>query len=233
MKPGDPLAVEELFDSVSHRYDLLNDLLSIGLHRIWKREMLDFLSPATGQYWLDLCCGTGDLALDLARRVSPGGQVLGIDSAKGPLELARGRSKENPSLSITWLQQDALNTGLPPRLFDGAVMAYGLRNLSSPKAGLQEIHRLLKPGARAGVLDFSKKIEGSTGDRFQKFYLRRVVVPVAEIAGLKTQYSYLEASLKHFLSGSDQVQLALALGFRKACYHDFAAGQMGVLFLEV
>ena len=81
MKPGDPAAVEQLFDAVAPRYDRLNDVLSFGLHRQWKRQLVRALKPVAGEHWLDLCCGTGDLALELGRCVRPAGAVTGLDAA--------------------------------------------------------------------------------------------------------------------------------------------------------
>ena len=137
MKPGDAEAVEQLFNDAAPTYDRLNDWLSFGLHRQWKRQMLLQLSPQRGERWLDLCCGTGDLALALGRRLRPGGQVIGVDAAAAPLAVAAGRSAREPWLPIVWRQGDALALDLPDASADGAVMAYGLRNLSDPAAGLR------------------------------------------------------------------------------------------------
>ncbi len=232
MKPGDPKAINELFDRVAPSYDLLNDLLSFGMHRIWKRKLLKWLEPAKGENWIDLCCGTGDLAFLLAKKVCPGGSVLGIDSALQPLVFAEKRSTKKTSLKISWLQLDALDTGLDSNQFDGVVMAYGLRNLVSPFDGLREIHRLLKPGAKAGILDFKRQVEGSFGYRFQKFYLKNIVVPVAANSGLKAEYAYLETSLRGFPAPEDQQRLGLDAGFAESKYYSLAAGQMGALLLR-
>ena len=156
MKPGDPAAVEQLFDSVAPRYDRLNDVLSFGFHRQWKRQLVRAIKPVAGEHWLDLCCGTGDLALELGRCVRPAGAVTGLDAAAAPLERARQRQRQQPWLPVTFLQGDALQTGLPTACADGAVMAYGLRNLADPLLGFQEMARLLKPGGRAAVLDFNR-----------------------------------------------------------------------------
>ena len=161
MRPGDPLAVKQLFDSISEKYDLLNDVFSFGLHRIWKKQLLTCLNPSTGENWIDLCCGTGDLTLSLAHLVKPSGTVLGIDFSHSQILRASKRSFFKPSVPISWLERDVLQTGLPSAAFDGVVMAYGLRNLQDPEAGIKEIYRLLKPGARAGILDFNRPIEGS------------------------------------------------------------------------
>ncbi|MEJ6657752.1 MAG: class I SAM-dependent methyltransferase, partial [Synechococcus sp. ChSW.bin.154] len=135
MKPRDPAAVEALFNAVAPRYDRLNDLLSLGLHRQWKRQLLSWLSPQPRERWLDLCCGTGDLALALARKLRPDGSVLGLDAAATPLTLAAVRAGREPWLPVQWMQADALETGLPDQDFDGVVMAYGLRNLADPFLG--------------------------------------------------------------------------------------------------
>lgn len=232
MKPGDPAAVEQLFDAVAPRYDQLNDRLSLGLHRQWKRQLVRSLDPRPGEIWLDLCCGTGDLALELARCVRPAGRVLGLDAAAEPLELARQRQARQPWLSLDWRQGDALQTGLDAASCDGVVMAYGLRNLADPAAGLQELRRLLRPGGRAAVLDFNRALDpqGMTA-QFQRFYLRQLVVPLAKRAGLEAQYAYLEDSLARFPTGPQQEQLARDAGFSQAQHQLLAGGQMGLLQL--
>ncbi len=232
MKPRDPKAIKELFDSVSSRYDFLNDLFSFGLHRLWKRKLLIWLAPSTGEKWIDLCCGTGDLTVSIARLVGPSGSALGLDFSEAQIFIAKKRSASKPDLSLSWLSRDALNTCLPPSSFDGVVMAYGLRNLQDPEVGLNEIFRLLKPGAKAGVLDFNRSEEGSKTSFFQKFYLRRLVVPIASILGLREEYAYLEKSLQNFPSGFDQREIALNIGFKEAEYRLLAAGQMGALLLK-
>ena len=218
MIPGDPTAVRDLFEQIAPRYDLLNDVLSLGLHRLWKRQAVHWLQPRPGQQLIDLCCGTGDLALLLAARVRPGGGVLGLDAAAAPLVLARCRGDRQPWLPLDWLQADATATGLASASLDGATMAYGLRNLPDPAAALQELRRLLRPGARAAVLDF-RHIEAQLSwdeglrQRFQQLYLRQVVVPAARFSGLEAQYAYLERSLERFPSADRLCALAQQAGY--------------------
>ena len=232
-QPPDAEAVRELFERIAPSYDRLNDLLSLGLHRLWKRQAMAWLQAKPGQRLIDLCCGTGDLALLLAEQVRPGGLVLGIDAAAAPLELARGRAARQPWLALEFRQGDALATALDDGWADGAVMAYGLRNLSDPAAALRELRRVLQPGARAAVLDFNRPEDpaGSTA-AFQRFYLRQVVVPLARQAGLEPQYAYLEDSLRRFPTGPQQEQLALDAGFSLARHQRLAGGQMGLLQLQ-
>ncbi|MGL6134839.1 MAG: bifunctional demethylmenaquinone methyltransferase/2-methoxy-6-polyprenyl-1,4-benzoquinol methylase UbiE [Prochlorococcaceae cyanobacterium] len=234
-RPGDPAAVTDLFEQIAPRYDQLNDLLSLGLHRLWKRQALHWIAPRPGQQLLDLCCGTGDLALVLAAKVRPGGSVLGVDAAAAPLRLARQRSADQSWLPLRWLQADALATGLPAASADGAAMAYGLRNLADPAAGLAELRRLLRPGAPAAVLDFNRPDPASAAGRrratLQRLLLRRVVVPVASRAGLGEHYAYLEQSLERFPTGSEQEALARGAGFSHARHRPLAGGLMGLLQL--
>lgn len=230
-----PEAVRELFERVAPRYDQLNDLLSVGLHRHWKRVMVASLAPGPGERWLDLCCGTGDLALLLAERVRPGGEVLGLDAAAAPLARAASRAARQPWLPVRWLRGDALATGLPAGWAHGASMAYGLRNLADPAAGLVELRRVLRPGGRAAVLDFNRPDPSDPSaeaiTRFQLAYLRRIVVPVADLAGLGEHYAYLEASLRRFPTGPEQEQLAREAGFSRARHWPMAFGTMGRLDL--
>ncbi|MEB3335481.1 MAG: bifunctional demethylmenaquinone methyltransferase/2-methoxy-6-polyprenyl-1,4-benzoquinol methylase UbiE [Cyanobacteriota bacterium] len=235
MSSADPAAVRELFERIAPRYDLLNDLLSAGLHRHWKRTVVASLAPRPGERFVDVCCGTGDLALLLAERVRPGGEVVGLDAAAAPLKLARRRAARQPWLPVNWLQGDAMASGLPTGWADGAAMAYGLRNLADPAAGLRELRRMLRPGGRAAVLDFNRPDPvdplAESRTRFQRGYLRRVVVPVAAMAGLEEQYAYLEESLRRFPTGREQEQLALEAGFSLARHRPEALGLMGRLDL--
>jgi len=232
MRSRDPLTVKDLFNTVSPTYDILNDLFSFGLHRNWKRHLLSLLKPSLEEKWVDLCCGTGDLSIALAHYLGQKGSVVGVDFSKKQLEVARKRALKRSIHSVSWLQADVLVNALPSNSFDGAVMAYGLRNLSSPEAGLKEIYRLLKPGSRAGVLDFNHAKKGTVNAFFQKCYLRKLVVPIASLLGLREHYSYLEKSLKTFPSGFAQQSMARSIGFEKVSYKLIAGGQMGVLLLK-
>jgi len=231
MRPGNTRAIEEMFNSISSRYDFLNDIFSFGLHRFWKRKLLEVLNPTFGEKWIDLCCGTGDMSILLARYMKSAKNITGLDSASQALLVARERSKKKYS-SIEWINGDALQTNLASNEFDGLLMSYGLRNLSSSYEGLREALRILKPGGRAGILDF-RSFEGcSIQGLFQKIYLSLYVVPIASLFGLGQEYSYIKKSLINFPSGEKQIHLALSAGFKKAEYQILAMGQMGILLLE-
>ena len=231
MRPGNTRAIEEMFNSISSRYDFLNDIFSFGLHRFWKRKLLEVLNPTFGEKWIDLCCGTGDMSILLARYMKSAKNITGLDSASQALLVARERSKKKYS-SIEWINGDALQTNLASNEFDGLLMSYGLRNLSSSYEGLREALRILKPGGRAGILDFRSFEGGSIKGLFQKIYLSLYVVPIASLFGLGQEYSYIKKSLINFPSGEKQIHLALSAGFKKAKYQTLAMGQMGILLLE-
>ena len=230
MKPGDNKAVEEMFNSISSKYDFLNDVFSFGFHRFWKRKLLYILNPTYGEKWIDLCCGTGDMTMLLARYMKSSENITGIDSASKALSVARRRSEKNHP-SIEWINGDALKTNFLSHQFDGLLMAYGLRNLSSYEDGLREVFRILKPGGRAGILDFRSFKGLSIRGLFQKIYLTVYVIPIASFLGLGKEYSYIKKSLVNFPSGAEQIHLALSIGFRKAEYKTLAIGQMGILLL--
>ena len=232
MIPGDPFAIERMFNEIAPRYDLLNDLLSFGLHRLWKRRLIRALSPAKGELWLDICCGTGDLTFQLARLIRPG-KAVGVDTAVNQLEIAKKRHSKEPMLSLVFKNSNALETGLESNQFDGVTMAYGLRNVLSIPLALKEILRVLKPNARAGILDFNQITNRNhLAFLFQKFYLRKIVVPICSIFKLTNHYSYIESSLNNFPSGRALEELAIATGFVEAKYITIAGKQMGILLLK-
>ena len=148
--------VNDLFAAIARRYDLLNDVQSFGLHRHWKRRVIELATVQPGNRALDLCCGTGDLALALARR---GAEVTGIDFSPAMLEIAEARRQRNFKSRISnlkFMPGDALQIPFPDASFDIVTVGYGLRNLTSWEKGLDEMHRVARPGARLVALDFGK-----------------------------------------------------------------------------
>lgn len=224
---ADPATVFRLFDRTARTYDLLNDLLSLGLHRLWKRQAVALLQPRPGERIVDLCCGTADLALLLAERVRPHGRVIGVDGSAAALEQARQRAGERPWLPLEFIHADVLT--LPPGAADGVMMAYGLRNLTSAAAGLRVIRRLLRPHGRAVVLDFNRPSRPLWAQA-QRTYLQQVVVPVARMMDLEAEYTYLERSIATFATGPQQETLARQAGFAVARHHPVAGGLMGWKF---
>lgn len=221
--------VQALFDRIAPVYDELNQQLSWGFHRVWKRMAVLWSGAQAGGYCLDVCCGSGDLTLLLAQQVGPTGQVYGLDFSTQQLTVARQRSQQTQLAgSVHWQQGDALALPFAEAYFDAATMGYGLRNLTDIPQGLAELRRVLKPGARAAILDFHQP-QNPLIQRFQQWYLNQVVVPTAERWGLLEEYAYIAPSLNRFVAGREQVALAQAAGFSQAVHYPIAGGMMGVL----
>ncbi len=144
--------VRDLFAAVAPRYDLINDLQSFGMHRLWKRRLAELADVQPGEAALDLCCGTGDIAFELARK---GAQVSGVDFSEEMLKVARRRSRSATGGSVTFEQGDALGLRFEARSFDLVTISYGLRNLRDIKEGLGEMARVTRSGGRLLILDFA------------------------------------------------------------------------------
>lgn len=225
--------VQQIFDRIAPVYDDLNDWLSLGQHRIWKKMAVQWCDPQPGQKILDLCCGSGDVAIALARRIAPTGQVVGVDFSCQQLAIAAQKTASFPHLQncITWQEGDALNLQFSDRTFDGATMTYGLRNVIDIPRCLAEIHRVLKPNAIAAILDINRPQDPLT-TAFQQWYLGQVVVPIAKMRGLSEEYAYIAPSIERFPTGKQQENLAIAAGFQQARHHAIANGLMGILVLK-
>jgi demethylphylloquinol methyltransferase len=217
--------IQAIFDRIAPQYDALNDALSLGLHRVWKQMTVSWSGARPGSVCLDICCGSGDVAQLLARRVGRQGKVYGLDFACQQLAIAQSKY---PHLPITWLEGDALHLPFDDDHFDAITMSYGLRNVVDISASLKEILRVLKPGAKAAILDFHRP-QNSQLRTFQQWYLDHFVVPTAQRFGLREEYAYISPSLDRFPTGSEQVALALQVGFEQATHYAIAGGMMGVL----
>ena len=224
--------VKTIFNKVSCSYDFLNSLLSLGLHKYWKKELVDLLKPIDGENWADLCCGTGDLSFLIFKKVRPNGSVTGIDSAKEILNIAMEKSKLIENKFISWEMQDILEIDEDLKNYDGICMSYGLRNLVNVEKGLKKVFNLLSDTGRAGFLDFNHSKFNSIADLFQKIYLRFVVVPISKIFRLSKEYSYIEKSIKNFPKGNELMLIAKGVGFKKVEYRTIFFNQMGILILE-
>lgn len=221
--------VRAIFDRIAPVYDQLNDWLSLGQHRVWKHMTLKWSSAKAGDVCLDLCCGSGDMALLLGRQVGASGRVYGVDFSPQLLAIAQTRcDRQIPRPPITWVEADVLNLPFGDNFFDGATMSYGLRNVTDIPGCLQELHRVLKPGASAAILDFHRPSQPAAR-AFQQWYLDNIVVPVARQLGLSEEYAYIAPSLERFPNGISQVTLARLAGFAIATHYPIASDMMGVL----
>ena len=224
--------IRNLFDRIAPVYDELNQTLSFGLHKIWKQMAVDWSQAQPGMQALDVCCGSGDLALLLARQVGAQGRVTGVDFAAEQLAIAAQRASAKGYTDRTeWIEGDALNLPFETAQFDALTMGYGLRNLIDIPKGLSELQRVLKPGGKAAILDFHRP-SSAIAQQFQQWYLNSVVVPAAKRCGLTEEYAYIGPSVDRFPIGSKQVDLAIELGFYQAVHYPLLGGLMGVLVAQ-
>lgn len=202
--PGEQRAakVNDLFASIARRYDLLNDLQSFGLHRRWKHRVVKLAAAGAGQRVLDVCCGTGDIALALAQH---GAEVTGLDFSHAMLEIAKTRSQKSLITNRkavfhtpVFVQGDAMQLPFPDNSFDAVTVGYGLRNLANWEFGLKEMTRVTKPGGRVIVLDFGKPANRVW--RTLYFQHLKISVPLMGrlFCGNADAYAYILESLKHY-----------------------------------
>ncbi|KAK9191854.1 hypothetical protein WN943_020470 [Citrus x changshan-huyou] len=222
---------QELFSRIAPVYDNLNDLLSFGQHRIWKRMAVSWSGAKTGDNVLDVCCGSGDLSFLLSEQVGSQGKVIGLDFSKNQLSMASSRQDLVSKAcyeKIEWVEGDALDLPFSDCFFDAITMGYGLRNVVDKRKALEESFRVLKPGSRISVLDFNKSTQPFT-TAIQEWMIDNVVVPVASGYGLAEEYQYLKSSIREFLTGKDLEKLALEIGFSRAKHYELSGGLMGNL----
>jgi demethylmenaquinone methyltransferase/2-methoxy-6-polyprenyl-1,4-benzoquinol methylase len=170
----------------------------------------------------------------VAQKVAPTGQVIGVDFSKELLAIAADKAKNYlPKIQkcLTWQQGNVLHLPFADNSFNGATLAYGLRNVASIPQCLSELHRVLQNGSKVAILDFHRPSDRLM-QTFQDFYLAQVVVPLADRFAMTDEYAYIAPSLARFPIGSEQVKLAKAAGFTQAKHYAIANGMMGILVLQ-
>lgn len=223
--------VHDLFATVAPRYDLINDLQSLGLHRRWKRRLVRLAQVKPGDRALDLCCGTGDLAFALAAR---GASVVGLDSSEQMLAVAEQRKAKTGGrrIPVEFLRGDAQQIPLADASFDLVTVGYGLRNLSSWETGLREMRRMARPGARLLILDFGKP-DPRLWRGLYFGYLRWLVPVLGRIfCGDAAAYAYIFESLKHYPAQRDLAARMRELGLAGVRYENLLGGVMCIHYGE-
>jgi demethylmenaquinone methyltransferase/2-methoxy-6-polyprenyl-1,4-benzoquinol methylase len=215
--------VRALFSEIAPRYDLLNHVLSLNIDRAWRRAAVGKLGweRSRGGVFLDACAGTYDLSLELARREGFAGRVVATDFASAMLVEGLSKIASQPVLPAC---ADSLALPFDDRTFDGATVAFGLRNLADVRAGLAELRRVLKPGARAIVLEFTTPPNRLVRAGYL-FYFRRILPVVGRlVSGHPWAYTYLPESVKGFPGPSELGGLFGAVGFREVGWRLLTGG---------
>jgi len=222
-------AVRQMFDSIAPRYDLLNHLLSANIDRLWWRKAARRFRAVLAQpdaVILDICCGTGDMTMALAKHRPRGARpILAADFSRGML--ARG-ARKFASSNVTVLEADALHLPLRDNSLDLIVTAFGFRNLANYEAGLREFHRVLKPGGQLGILEFSEP--GGLLGKAYAVYFRRVLPAIGRaVSGNGAgPYSYLPTSVGNFPPPPAMLDLMRASGYAQCAWQPYTFGIAGL-----
>jgi demethylmenaquinone methyltransferase/2-methoxy-6-polyprenyl-1,4-benzoquinol methylase len=215
-------SVRAMFSQIAPKYDFLNHALSLNIDKRWRRftaHQLSDILDRPGARVLDLCCGTGDLSMELASRSS----TWGLDFCRPMLSLGLKKAAQ-AAFPILLIEGDALRVPFVDCQFDAVTIAFGLRNLETVDDGLREIYRVLKPGGRAAVLEFSTPALPFLGRIFD-FYFSYILPQIGKaISGSKVAYSYLPESVKVFPNQATMSRMMQSVGFSNVAYYNLSGG---------
>jgi demethylmenaquinone methyltransferase/2-methoxy-6-polyprenyl-1,4-benzoquinol methylase len=215
--------VRSMFDRIAGVYDLMNTAMTAGMHHRWRKRAADLAELAPGGAALDVCCGTGDLALELAGRVGPAGTVVGCDFSERMLDLARTKATERGSANVRFEWADALDLPYPDGSFDAATVGFGARNLADLDQGLRELARVVRPGGRLVILEITQPRRPPLS-AFYSLWFDRIVPLLGTVAGDRSAYTYLPESVKRFPSPQGLAERMAAAGFPRVRYLVLAGG---------
>jgi demethylmenaquinone methyltransferase/2-methoxy-6-polyprenyl-1,4-benzoquinol methylase len=215
--------VNRMFDRIAGRYDLLNSLMSAGLHHRWRERAAERAELGPGDSALDVCCGTGDLTLELADRVAPGGYVVGCDFSEPMLDLAREKAESRGVGGTRFEWADALALPYDAGRFDAVTVGFGVRNFADRDRGLREMSRVLKPGGRLVVLEFTepRRLPFST---FYSLWFDRIVPILGRLTSDPGAYAYLAESVHSFPDPPGLAAKMAAAGIERIRYTVLAGG---------
>jgi demethylmenaquinone methyltransferase/2-methoxy-6-polyprenyl-1,4-benzoquinol methylase len=219
--------VNRMFDRVAGRYDALNSVMTAGLHHRWRERAAARTDLGPGDAALDICCGTGDMTLELAKRVSPGGHVVGCDFSEPMLDLARDKAAARSTDGVRFEWADALELPYDGERFDAVTVGFGVRNLADLDRGLHEMARVLKPGGRAVILEITTPTRPPLS-LFYSLWFDRIVPLLGALSSNPEAYSYLPESVRSFPSPRGLAEKMDDAGFKAIRYSVLAGGIIAI-----
>lgn len=218
--------VETIFDSAAPVYDLMNKVISLGMHKLWLNDSINMLNISPGDTILDGCCGTADVAMELAKKVGPTGKVFASDFSEGMLLKGVEKISRDPSVNgnIRTARADTMYLPFKSDSFDAVTVAYGIRNLGNIEKGLREIRRVLKKGGRFGCLDLATPNIPVYSHLYHFYFFKMVPLIGKLVAGNRDPYAYLPESLRTFLVQEELKAKMEEVGFVNVRYKNFAGG---------
>ncbi len=216
--------VQGVFGSVASKYDMMNDAMSFGIHRIWKDAMMDWLAPRAGQKLLDVAGGTGDIAFRFLNRAGSGHATV-LDLTEPMLVEGRKRAEaEQKADQLEWVVGDAMALPFEDNSFDVYTISFGIRNVTRPEEALAEAYRVLKPGGRLMVLEFSQ-IPNDMMQKAYDLYSFNIIPRMGQmIANDRDSYQYLVESIRKFPDQETFLRMIQAAGFEQAKYRNLSMG---------
>ena len=217
--------VQNVFDQVFDKYDLMNDFMSLGVHRLWKKNLLNMINASPKQKLIDVACGTGDIAKLFLDYVNKDSKITCIDPNKAMIKKAK--EKLETYKNLTWMIAPAEKLPVPENIFDFYTISFGLRNSKNLDKALSEAYRVLKPGGRYLCLEFSK-IQNSGLNFVYKNYSKLIPQIGKYIVGEKAPYEYLVKSIENFLNQDELIDLMKKKGFQKCKYRNLSGGVVSI-----
>ena len=217
--------VQGVFDQVFDKYDLMNDFMSLGVHRSWKKTLLNMMNPSKNQKLIDVACGTGDIGKLYLDNTDKENFITCVDPNEGMI--AKGKEKLKKYNNINWVISSAENLPLKENSYDFYTISFGLRNTKDLDKSLSEAHRVLKPGGRFFCLEFSK-IQNENLDFVYKQYSKIIPLIGKFIVGQKEPYEYLIESIEKFLNQDELIDLMKKNRFEKCSYRNLSGGIVSI-----
>ena len=217
--------VKNVFNKVYDKYDLMNDFMSLGIHRIWKKDLIQLMNPSKEKKLIDVACGTGDLGKLYLESIGANQKILCVDPNKGMIK--KGKSKLKKYKNIKWIIASAENLPIQDNSCDYYTISFGLRNTKNLNKALSEAYRILKPGGRYLCLEFSK-IENSNLNSFYKNYTKLIPLIGKIVVGEKEPYEYLIKSIENFINQAQLINLMKKNKFQNCTYRNLSGGIVAI-----